>query len=178
MPMVLLRDTDMENGHSSVIDPSAPDMPPGADRSGRLQLFGVIARGGMGVVLKGRDTELGRDLAVKVLLEQYRNHPELVRRFIEEAQIGGQLQHPGVVPVYELGTLADGRPYIAMKLIKGRTLAELLKERRQPGRRAVASLGNLRVCLPDHGLRTRAGCDPPRSRNHRTSWSARSARCR
>jgi eukaryotic-like serine/threonine-protein kinase len=141
MPMVLLRDTDMESGPSSLIDPSAPDLPPGADRSGRLQLFGVIARGGMGVVLKGRDTELGRDLAVKVLLEQYRNHPELVRRFIEEAQIGGQLQHPGVVPVYELGTLADGRPYIAMKLIKGRTLAELLRERTGPTEERSRLLG-------------------------------------
>jgi eukaryotic-like serine/threonine-protein kinase len=141
MPMVLLRDTDMANGHSSVIEPSAPDMPPGADRSGRLQLFGVIARGGMGVVLKGRDTELGRDLAVKVLLEQYRDHPELVRRFIEEAQIGGQLQHPGVVPVYELGSLADGRPYIAMKLIRGRTLAELLKERTSPAEERSRLLG-------------------------------------
>jgi len=132
MPLVLLRDTDPEAGRGPVIEPSAPEVPAAADRLGRLQLFGVIARGGMGVVLRGRDTELGRDLAVKVLLEQYRDHPELVRRFIEEAQIGGQLQHPGVVPVYELGTLGDGRPYIAMKLIKGRTLAELLKERGTP----------------------------------------------
>jgi len=129
MPLVLLRDTDPVTGQGSVIEPSGPEVPTMADCLGRLQLFGVIARGGMGVVLKGRDTELGRDLAVKVLLEQYRDHPELVRRFIEEAQIGGQLQHPGVVPVYELGILVDGRPYIAMKLIKGRTLAELLGER-------------------------------------------------
>ena len=74
------------------------------DLPDRLQLFGVIGRGGMGVVLKGHDTDLGRDLAVKVLREPFRDQPEMVRRFIEEAQIGGQLQHPGVVPVYELGT--------------------------------------------------------------------------
>src|SRR6185437_283153 len=55
--------------------------------------------------------------------------PEMVRRFVEEAQISVQLQHPGVVPVYELGTFADARPYFSMKLIKGRTLADLLKER-------------------------------------------------
>ena len=84
----------------------------------------------MGAVLKGRDPDLGRDLAVKVLLERHRDKPDLVRRFVEEAQIGGQLQHPGIVPVYELGTFADRRPYFAMKLVKGRTLAELLDERR------------------------------------------------
>ena len=80
-------------------------MPTFAERSEKYQFYGEIARGGMGAVLKGRDVDLGRDLAVKVLLEQHRDNPDLVRRFVEEAQIGGQLQHPGVVPVYELGTL-------------------------------------------------------------------------
>ena len=84
------------------VRPLRPEMPaPG--ESGRYQLLGEIARGGMGAVLKGRDPDLGRDLAVKVLLEAHRERPELVRRFVEEAQIGGQLQHPGIVPVYELG---------------------------------------------------------------------------
>ena len=104
-------------------------MPGGA---GRYQLLGEIGRGGMGAVLKGRDPDLGRDLAVKVLLEEHRDDPELVRRFVEEAQIGGQLQHPGIVPVYELGQFADGRPYFTMKLVKGRTLAALLEERGDP----------------------------------------------
>ena len=90
---------------------------------GRYTLHGEIARGGMGAVLKGRDPDLGRDVAVKVLLEQHRTTPEIVRRFVEEAQIGGQLQHPGIVPVYELGTFADRRPFFAMKLVQGRTLA-------------------------------------------------------
>src|ERR1700733_5786260 len=86
----------------------------------------------MGAVLKGRDADLGRDLAVKVLLEAHREKPELLRRFVEEAQISGQLQHPGIVPVYELGTFADSRPYFTMKLVKGRTLAALLHERDNP----------------------------------------------
>ena len=107
-------------------------MPPTADRPVRVQLLGEIARGGMGVVLKGRDPDLGRDLAVKVLLEAHKEKPDLVRRFVEEAQIGGQLQHPGVVPVYELGTFGDRRPYFTMKLVKGQTLAELLAERKSP----------------------------------------------
>jgi serine/threonine-protein kinase len=106
-----------------------PELP---DRSARLQLLGEIARGGMGAVLRGRDTDLGRDLAVKVLLEAHGDQPELVRRFVEEAQIGGQLQHPGVVPIYELGAFADRRPFFTMKLVKGRTLAEILAKRDSP----------------------------------------------
>jgi eukaryotic-like serine/threonine-protein kinase len=115
-----------------LVNPSSPEMPPLADRPVRVQLLGEIARGGMGVVLKGRDPDLGRDLAVKVLLESHMEKPDLVRRFVEEAQISGQLQHPGIVPVYELGTFGDCRPYFTMKLVKGQTLAELLSERESP----------------------------------------------
>jgi hypothetical protein len=86
-------------------------MPAPADRGGRLQLHREIARVGMGAVLKGRDADLGRDLAVKVLLDRHRDDPELLRRFVEEAQIGSQLEHPGIVPVYELGAFSDRRPY-------------------------------------------------------------------
>ncbi len=86
----------------------------------------------MGAIFQGRDLYLGRDLAVKVMREEHREHPEMVRRFVEEAQIGGQLQHPGIVPVHELGRLPDGRMFIAMKLVRGRTLAALLAARRGP----------------------------------------------
>ena len=134
IPHVLLRDTDPGTGPDPLIQPASAEMPSSADRPARLQLLGEIARGGMGAILKGRDPDLGRDLAVKVLLEAHRDDPELVRRFIEEAQIGGQLQHPGIVPVYELGAFADRRPYFAMKLVKGRTLAEPAGRPRRPGR--------------------------------------------
>ena len=116
----------------------ARDARPSPARPSRYQLVGEIARGGMGAVLKGRDPDLGRDLAVKVLREEHRDNPELVRRFVEEAQIGGQLQHPGIVPVYELGAFADRRPFFAMKLVKGRTLAALLAARPEPGRGPAA----------------------------------------
>src|SRR5262245_46781524 len=95
----------------------------------RYQLLGEIARGGMGVILKGRDPHLGRDLAIKVLKSELTGKPAAEQRFVEEAQVGGQLQHPGIVPVYDLGRFADGRPYFTMKLVKGRTLAALLTER-------------------------------------------------
>jgi len=129
IPRVLLPDTQPNDRGRDIIKPSSPEMPALADRGDRYQLFGEIARGGMGAILKGRDVNLGRDLAVKVLLEAHSDKPDLLRRFVEEAQIGGQLQHPGIVPVYELGTFADRRPYFTMKLVKGRTLATLLDER-------------------------------------------------
>ncbi|MFN3189980.1 MAG: protein kinase domain-containing protein [Aureliella sp.] len=103
---------------------------PKTDSDSRYQLHGEIARGGMGAVLKGRDVDLGRDLAVKVLLDKHRDNPELLERFVEEAQIGGQLQHPGIVPVYELGEFKDQRPFFTMKLVKGETLAAILAKRK------------------------------------------------
>ena len=127
VPHVLLRDTVMGEEPSPVIRPAA-----GTDAKLRYRIDGEIARGGMGTVLRGRDPDLGRDVAIKVLREDLRHNGELVRRFIEEAQIGGQLQHPGVVPIYELGTFDDSRPFFSMKLVKGRTLAELLAARSGP----------------------------------------------
>jgi tetratricopeptide (TPR) repeat protein len=99
---------------------------------GRYQLLAEVGRGGMAEVWRARDRDLGRSLAVKVLQQGLRGRPELVQRFREEAQVTGQLQHPGIPPVHEVGTLPDGRPFFAMKLVKGRTLDELLKERQGP----------------------------------------------
>ncbi len=86
----------------------------------------------MGSVHRARDPELGRTLALKILLEDHQYNPEILRRFLEEARIAGQLQHPGVVPVHDIGRLSDDRPYFAMKLVEGRTLAALLAERKSP----------------------------------------------
>ncbi len=87
----------------------------------------------MGSVLKGHDPDIGRDVALKVLREDFRNDADMVRRFLEEIQIGGQLQHPGIVPIYEIGAFADHRPFFSMKLVKGDTLAQLLGGRKHPG---------------------------------------------
>ncbi len=123
---VLLKEAEGES--ALVVKPASDAMPSKAETGDRYQLSGEIARGGMGAVLRGRDVDLGRDLAVKVLLEKYANRPDVARRFIEEAQIGGQLQHPGVVPVYDIGRFGD-RPFFTMKLVKGQTLSALLAER-------------------------------------------------
>jgi serine/threonine protein kinase len=143
MPRIL--PSDGEPGAGVIPGPAArpgsPEAPTVADRSARLHLFDEVARGGMGVILRARDAALGRDLAVKLLLERHRNNPELIRRFVMEARIAGQLQHPGMVPVHELGALDDGRPYFAMKLVKGRTMEALLKERNDPSEDLPRFLG-------------------------------------
>jgi serine/threonine-protein kinase len=100
--------------------------------AGRFLLGEELARGGMGVVYRAHDSSLGRDVAVKVLQEHYSADSEVGGRFLDEARITAQLQHPAIPPVFEVGRLADDRPYLAMKLIKGRTLEELLKERSGP----------------------------------------------
>lgn len=127
VPGVSLRESTAE-GEEPIARPKSPEMPTG-DSDSRYQLQGEIARGGMGAIIKGRDTDLGRDLAIKVLLDSHKDKPEVIQRFVEEAQIGGQLQHPGIVPIYELGQFADKRPFFAMKLVKGKTLSKLLADR-------------------------------------------------
>jgi WD40 repeat protein/tRNA A-37 threonylcarbamoyl transferase component Bud32 len=100
--------------------------------AGRFKLGDELARGGMGIIYRAHDDSLGRDIAVKVLHERYRVDSLVGKRFLDEARITAQLQHPAIPPVFEVGQLADGRPYLAMKLIKGCTLEDLLKERSDP----------------------------------------------
>src|SRR5262249_55787517 len=97
---------------------------------GRYRIEGRLGKGGMGVVYRGHDPDLDRDLAVKVLLGKHRGKPDLHRRFVEEAQVMGRLQHPGIAAVHEIGALADGRPFFSMKQVQGQTLAELLRPSR------------------------------------------------
>jgi tetratricopeptide (TPR) repeat protein len=88
----------------------------------------LLGRGGMGDVFRARDLEMDRDVAVKILKDRYAPDSSTARRFVEEAKITGQLQHPGIPAVYRVSQLSDGRPFLAMKLIKGQTLDELLKQ--------------------------------------------------
>ncbi len=101
----------------------------GADR---YQLDGEIGCGGMGTVLQGYDRHMRRDIALKMLRPEYRDQSFFVRRFLREAWIGARLQHPGIVPIYELGEFPDRQPFFTMKLVRGRTLDSLLKERTDP----------------------------------------------
>ncbi|MFN9719427.1 MAG: protein kinase domain-containing protein [Planctomycetota bacterium] len=145
VPRVALREP-VEEGAEPIVKPKSAEMPR-HDSDSRYRLDGEIARGGMGAILKGRDTDLGRDLAIKVLLDQHKDKPEVVQRFVEEAQIGGQLQHPGIAPIYELGQFADKRPFFAMKLVKGETLSKLLGDRTDPAEERARFIGILeQIC--------------------------------
>lgn len=86
----------------------------------------------MGIVYVARDEMFDREVAVKVLRGRYAANAVAARRFLDEAKIGGQLQHPAIPPIHEVGELPDGRPFLAMKLIKGQTLDELLEGRSDP----------------------------------------------
>jgi serine/threonine protein kinase len=97
-----------------------------------FRILDEIGRGGMGVVYRARDTSLDRDIAVKLLSERHPADSPVAQRFLSEARITGQLQHPGIPAVHQVGTLADGRPFLAMKLIKGSTLEDILKQRTDP----------------------------------------------
>jgi serine/threonine protein kinase/Flp pilus assembly protein TadD len=116
------------SAHTEMLSPvtaAAPAALP--DRVGRYRIGEEIARGGMGRVLRVHDESLHRPLAMKVLLGA--GHNALAERFLKEAALTGRLQHPGIPPVHELGELPDGRPFFVMKLIQGRSLRELLRER-------------------------------------------------
>jgi eukaryotic-like serine/threonine-protein kinase len=108
-------------------------MAPDGGSRGRYDLREEIGRGGMGEVYRTIDRTLGRPVAVKLLQSRFDEGSTTARRFLDEARISAQLQHPGIPPIHDLGTLPDGRPFLAMKLIKGRTLEALLRERTETG---------------------------------------------
>jgi len=144
---------------------------------GRFRVEREVGRGGMGAVLKAHDPTLDRPVAVKVLREDLCDDPTFARRFLEEAKVGGQLQDPGLAPVYEVGSI-DGRPFFAMKPVKGRTLAELQADRADPSDDLPRFLVVFeQVCQAVAYAHSRGGCYTGTS-SRRTSWWASSAKCR
>ena len=89
----------------------------------RYRIVRELARGGMGVVYEAEDLALRRRVAVKVLASELAS-AEAAARMLEEARVLGQLEHPGIVPLHDCGTLPDGRVFYVMKLVRGRTLSE------------------------------------------------------
>ena len=118
----------------------------------RYESRGEIGRGGMGAVFKVFDTDLRRSLALKVILghsDDSQVDPHSLGRFLEEAQVTGQLDHPGIVPVHELGIDGEGRVYFTMRLVRGRDLRKVFTEVHREGgewtrTRALGAL--LKVC--------------------------------
>ncbi|MEM9657200.1 MAG: protein kinase, partial [Planctomycetota bacterium] len=113
--------TDGGMGHATVaFQPSS--MP-------EVERFHVVrphARGGLGKVSVARDAQLNREVALKELLDSHADNPASRARFLLEAEITGGLEHPGVVPVYGLGCYADGRPFYAMRFIRGDSLQQAI----------------------------------------------------
>ncbi|NUP10873.1 MAG: protein kinase [Polyangiaceae bacterium] len=91
----------------------------------RYSSQGALGAGGMGEVRLVRDAIIGRDVALKVLDTALQAQPDAVRRFIREAQIQGQLEHPAIVPVHDLGFTPEGCAYFTMKRVRGRTLESI-----------------------------------------------------
>jgi serine/threonine protein kinase len=93
----------------------------------RYELLEPVGRGGMGVVWRALDKQLGRDVALKVLVDpEGETSVELAARLVLEAKVLARLEHPGIVPVHDVGILADGRVYYAMKLVRGQRLDQLV----------------------------------------------------
>ncbi len=106
----------------------------------RFRVLRPHARGGLGAVFVALDWELHREVALKQILDQHADDPTSRQRFLLEAEVTGGLEHPGIVPVYGLGTYCDGRPYYAMRLIRGDSFKEAIerfhadaKLRKNPG---------------------------------------------
>jgi serine/threonine-protein kinase len=107
----------------------------------RFRVLRPHARGGLGAVFVALDSELNREVALKQILDQHADDPVSRQRFLIEAEITGGLEHPGIVPVYGLGTYGDGRPYYAMRFVKGDSLKESIERFHASGASADRGTG-------------------------------------
>ena len=108
----------------------------------RYRHLKLHARGGLGEVFVALDAELNREVALKEIQEKHLDRQECQLRFVFEAEVTGGLEHPGIVPVYGLGRYPDGRPYYAMRFIRGDSLKAAIKQFHGPVGRTEADLGH------------------------------------
>ncbi len=94
----------------------------------RFRILRPHARGGLGAVYVALDAELNREVALKQMLDRHADDPTSRQRFVLEAEVTGGLEHPGIVPVYGLGAYHDGRPYYAMRFVRGDSLKEAIEQ--------------------------------------------------
>ncbi len=122
--------------------------------AGRYRLRGSIGQGGMADVQRAYDEQLDREVAVKILHARYADDPNFLLRFRREAQSAASLNHPNIVSVYDAGE-TDGRPFIVMELVRGRSLRELTRTERITAGRATEIVGDAALALNyahEHGL--------------------------
>ncbi len=104
------------------------DRPSSPGSSPRYVARSVLGEGGMGIVRLGHDPVIGRDIAIKTILKDRDARPDLRTRFLREARVQGRLEHPSIVPVYDMGTDEDGATYFTMRRVHGVTLASVLEK--------------------------------------------------
>ncbi len=121
-----------QEGAETWIGPHAPAAAPTASPvvpiAGRYEDLGPLGAGGMGEVRRVRDVALDRVLAMKIIRAPLAQRTTALERFVEEARATAQLQHPGIVPVHDIGRLPDGRVWFTMKEVRGRTFGEVIRE--------------------------------------------------
>jgi eukaryotic-like serine/threonine-protein kinase len=108
--------------------PTARDPEPG-DRLGEYVVGEPLGRGGMGLVFRGRQPVIGRDVAIKVVLKEYAGSVEALQRVVQEARAVSAVRHPNIIDILSMGQLPDGRPYLVMPLLEGVSLHRLLRRR-------------------------------------------------
>jgi len=96
------------------------------DRIGNYEILGVLGAGGMGRVFRARDLQLGRDVAIKILAEEYARNDGRLRRFVAEAKAASALNHPNILTVYSIGE-EENNPYLVTEFIDGSTLRKVLE---------------------------------------------------
>src|SRR5687767_8254641 len=105
-------------------------------RIGPYEIVGWLGAGGMGEVYRARDSRLGREVAIKLIPETFATDPSRVHRFEQEARAAGQLNHPNILAVYDVGTHA-GVPYLVSELLEGESLRSGLQGGALPSRKAI-----------------------------------------
>src|SRR6476646_4792248 len=103
---------------------------------GQYEIISLIGEGGMGEVYRARDKALGRDVAIKVLPGAFSADPDRLKRFEQEAQAAGSLNHPNILVIYHVGT-NNGAPYIVSELLDGESLRERISGAPLPQRKAI-----------------------------------------
>jgi hypothetical protein len=139
-------------------------------QAGRYQILERIGRGGMATVFKAHDPTIGRDVAIKFLHASLCEGEDYRARFLQEARAAGGLSHPNIVIVHDVGEI-EGRPYMAMELLSGTSLAEELEKSKTLGVRDTVVMGIQLARALDYA-HSRASCTATSSRPTSCGWSA------